>query len=233
MQIVENIPDGQHNSLAVNAEKQISVRSGFEKSRIGKSVGYALHPDVQYWFPIRATYHRAQKVYEKLTALNDGNFELYLPMLCHVEYTNNNSKNPGQRMWQEPLDKGLLFMRSTIRDFRTLVQTPSLVPGLTPYYNHFTTNEFGRNDYLVVPDRQMESFKIIVESRNKDILVNQKEMPQLIEGDQVLVTDGPFAGVEGVVMKYKHQKRVFVELKGVGRYATAYVPGAWLKIIEN
>jgi transcription antitermination factor NusG len=76
----------------------------------------------------------------------------------------------------------------------------------------------------------MESFKIIVESRNKDIIVNQAEIPQFIEGDKVVVTDGPFAGVEGVVMKYKHQKRVFVELKGVGRYATAYVPGAFLKL---
>ena len=229
MQTLGNIPDGQHNSLAVNAERMISVCSGFEKSRIGKSVGYVLHPDALYWFPIRATYHRAQKVYEKLVALNDGRFELYLPMLCQVEYANEGSRGPVQQIKEEPLDKGLLFMRSTIRDFRALVQTPSLVPGLTPYYNHFTTNEFGRNDYLVVPDRQMESFKIIVESRNKDILVNQKEMPQLIEGDQVMVTDGPFAGVEGVVMKYKHQKRVFVELKGVGRYATAYVPGAWIK----
>ena len=30
------------------------------------------------------------------------------------------------------------------------------IPGLTPYYNHFSTNEFGRNEYLTVPDRQME-----------------------------------------------------------------------------
>jgi transcription antitermination factor NusG len=48
-------------------------------------------------------------------------------------------------------------------------------------------------------------------------------------GDQVVVIGGPFAGVEGIVMKYKHQKRVFVELQGVGRYATAYVPGAWIR----
>ena len=223
------IPDGQHNSLAVNAERRVSVRSGFEKSKIGKSVGYALHPDKLYWFPIRATYHRAQKVYNKLASINNGRFELYLPMLCRMEIINEGTKKPVQQIKEEPLDKGLLFMRSTIKDFQALVQTPSLVPGLTPYYNHFSTSKSGKNDYLTVPDRQMESFKIIVESRNKDIIVNQREMPQLIDGDTVMVTDGPFAGVEGVVMKFKHQKRVFVELKGVGRYATAYVPGAWLK----
>lgn len=227
------IPDGQHNSLAVNAEKQISVRSGFEKSRIGKSVGYALHPDKLYWFPIRATYHRAQKVYNKLVDINNGGFELYLPVLRRIEYVNEGAKKPVHQIREEPLDKGLLFLRTTLGEFRELLQFPALVPGLTPYYNHFSTSKSGKNEYLTVPDRQMESFRIIVESRNKDIIVNQKEMPQLIEGDTVMVTDGPFAGVEGVVMKFKHQKRVFVELKGVGRYATAYVPGAWLKIIEN
>ena len=90
-----------------------------------------------------------------------------------------------------------------------------------------------KNDYLIVPDRQKESFKIIVESHNKNIIVNQTEIPKLIEGDHVLVTNGPFAGVEGTVMKFKHQKRVFVELKGVGRYATAYVPGAWIRKTDN
>ncbi len=37
---------------------------------------------------------------------------------------------------------------------------------------------------------------------------------------------------ESIVMKYKHQKRVFVELQGVGRYATAYVSGAWIRRIN-
>ncbi|MBR4327890.1 MAG: KOW motif-containing protein, partial [Bacteroidales bacterium] len=81
--------------------------------------------------------------------------------------------------------------------------------------------------------RQMESFKIIVESGNENILVRQNEMPDFVTGDSVVVIGGPFAGVEGVVMKYKHQKRVFVELQGVGRYATAYVPGAWIRRIDN
>ena len=36
----------------------------------------------------------------------------------------------------------------------------------------------------------MESFRIIVESRNKDIIVRQTELPKVIEGDRVIVTDG-------------------------------------------
>ena len=233
METLERNPNGQHNSLTVNAENKKSVHSGFKKNRIGKSVRFALNPNVLYWFPIRATYHRAKKVYDKIVALNNNNLEPYLPMQYRIEYDNEKSGTPMQRIKEEPLDRGLLFVRATPDHFRALLDYQVQIPGLTPYYNHFSTNEFGRNEYLTVPDRQMESFKIIVESRNKDIIVNQAEIPQFIEGDKVVVTDGPFAGVEGVVMKYKHQKRVFVELKGVGRYATAYVPGAWIRKEEE
>lgn len=227
----EKVPNGEHIRLNVNAEQKISVHSSGSNPETGKSVGYTLQEEGLYWFPIRATYHRAQKVYDKLVALDNDRIEPYLPTLCQVE---RDEENPDSLIITEvPLDKGLLFMRSSLEDFQALLQTPLRNQGMTPYYNHFRTNEYGKNEFLTVPDRQMESFRIIVESRNKDIIVKQAEIPRMIEGDHVVVTDGPFAGVEGVVMKFKHQKRVVVELDGVGRYATAYVPGALLKRVEN
>jgi transcription antitermination factor NusG len=228
MEKVVKRTDNQQDDVVVSAERNVSVHPEAKKSRIGKSVEYALRPDTRYWFPIRATYHRAQKVYDRLTALNDDRLEPYLPTICRIEIE---EKTGMSVVKEEPLDKGLLFMRAALSDFRALLDDSIRIPGMTPYYNHFRINEFGKNELLTVPDRQMESFKIIVESRNQNIIVKQSEMPKIIEGDRVVVTDGAFAGVEGVVMKYKHQKRVFVQLHGVGIYATAYVPGAWLRRI--
>ena len=230
MEEVVKLAVRQQDEISVSTKGNALVHPEVKKNNIGKSVGYALQPEVRCWFPIRATYHRAQKVYDRLVALGNDRLEPYLPTLCRVDEEGNNG-NPVIK--EEPLDKGLLFMRSTLQDFRTLLENPSLIPGMTPYYNHFKTNEFGKNELLTVPDRQMESFKIIVESRNQNIIVRQSEMPKIIEGDRVVVTDGAFAGVEGVVMKYKHQKRVFVQLHGIGIYATAYVPGAWLRRTEK
>ena len=231
MEEVVKLAGRQQDENPVSAECSVLVHPEVEKSNSGKSVGYAPQPEVRCWFPIRATYHRAQKVYDRLLALGNDRLEPYIPTVCRVEYADEASDSPIVR--EEPLDKSLLFVRTTFWDFRKLLENPSLIPGLTPYYNHFKTNGFGKNELLTVPDRQMESFKIIVESRNQNIIVRQSEMPKIIEGDRVVVTDGAFAGVEGVVMKYKHQKRVFVQLHGVGIYATAYVPGAWLKKIDN
>jgi len=222
-----------YSGSAAIAERIVPYDSEGGTSKIGKSVEYALRPDVKYWFPIRATHHRAQKIYDKIVSLRNDCLEPYLPILRHIEYTNEDFNNPTQYIADKPLDTGLLFLRSTVNDFRALLQYDSMFPGMTPYYNHFYENEFGKNDFLTVPDRQMESFKIIVESGNENILVRQNEVPSLLSGDRVVVIGGPFAGVEGIVMKYKHQKRVFVELQGVGRYATAYVPGAWIRRIEG
>ena len=218
--------------MIAGAGHVVLVGPEFGDAKNGKSVEYALQPEACYWFPIRATHRRAQKVYDRLVSLNDGRLEPYLPMLRRVEIPEGEPDSSVQYT-EEPLDSGLLFMRCTLTDFRKLLENPLLVPGMTPYYNHFVTNEFGKNEYLTVPDRQMESFRIIVESRNQDILVRQTEMPKVIEGDRVIVTDGPFVGVEGVVMKIRHQKRVVVQIEGVGCYATAYVPAAWLKKMKT
>jgi hypothetical protein len=224
----------QHNgtSDSTASKKNVRANSERENDNFGKSVRFTLLPNEKYWFPIRATHHRAQKIYDKLVAINNKNLELYLPTVRHIEYSNEDFKNPTQYAEDKPLDSGLLFMRSTVGDFKSLLKYPTQFPGLTPYYNHFYTNEFGKNEFLVVPDAQMNSFKIIVESGNQNIIVDQTEIPSFIAGDRVVVIGGPFAGVEGIVMKYKHQKRVFVELQGVGRYATAYVPGAWIRRIN-
>ena len=230
MGTVDELSDSQYDNTSVSAKQSVTVHPRVETSGKGKSVGYALSEEVRYWFPIRATHHRAQKVYERMVELHNGRLTPYLPTLCRLEYSNEDVDHPSQQVKEEPLDGGLLFVQCTVADFRELLQHQ--IPGLTPYYNHFATNEFGRNEYLVVPDRQMESFRIIVESRNQEIIVRQADIPNIIEGDRVMVADGPFAGVEGIVMKHKHQKRVFVQLQGIGTYATAYVPEAFLRKIE-
>ena len=225
----------QHNgtSDSTASKKNVRANSERENDNFGKSVRFTLLPNEKYWFPIRATHHRAQKIYDKLVAINNKNLELYLPLVRHIEYSNEDFNNPTQFIKDKPLDSSLLFLRSTLNDFRSLLQYQALFPGMTPYYNHFSINSYGTNDFLTVPDRQMESFRIIIESGNENIIVRQSEMPEFVTGDSVVVIGGPFAGVEGIVMKYKHQKRVFVELQGVGRYATAYVPGAWIRRVNG
>lgn len=187
--------------------------------------------DIPHWYAIRATQKRAQKVYDKLMALNDDSLNLYLPMLKQVVYSNEDFDNPTKTLVDVPVDPNLLFVKCT-KDrmlYYLYDECRPQISGFTPYYNHCVINSFGRNDLLVVPDVQLESFRIIVESGNENIIINESLNPELLSGDTVVVTGGPFAGVQGVVVKYKHQKRVMVQLDGIGMYGTSYVPKDWLR----
>ena len=199
----------------------------------GKSVKYILKPNTPYWFPIRATYHRAKQIYDSIRTLDFGQsiFHPYLPLLRKVVYSNDDFKNPEHYIQELPLDPSLLFVNSTVETFRNLLSMS--VKGLTPYYNHFAENELGKNDFLIVPDKQMRSFRIIVESQNENIIVDQSIAPTYVEGDAVVVIGGPFTGVEGKVLKFKGQKRVFVQIPGLGCFGTAYVPKDWIRKVEK
>ncbi len=199
----------------------------------GESVRYIRNFNkTPFWYPIRATYCRAQQIYDRICSLDFGGkvFEPYLPLLRKIVYSNDDFKNPTDVIKDEPLDMGLLFLRTTREDFREVLAMN--IPGLTPYYNHQTTNGYGINDYLTVPDGQMKSFRIIVESGNENILIDQSKVPDFVQGDSVIVVGGPFAGVEGKIMRYQSQKRVFVDIPGLGCFGTAYVPAKWLRKIE-
>lgn len=51
-------------------------------------------------------------------------------------------------------------------------------------------------------------------------------------GRRVRVIDGMFKGVEGKVARIQGQQRVIVTISNVCLIATAYVPSAFLQIIE-
>lgn len=214
------------NSILTPPKKDIIIRNG-------QTICYT-QPKTELlprWFAIRATQKRAQKVYESLKSLDDNRMDLYLPLVKQVRYSNDDFDNPTKNIVDVPVDPNLLFVRCTINTMLYYLYDDNRpqISGFTPYYNHCIVNSFGRNELLVVPDEQMESFRIIIESGNENIILNEQLEPEFLDGDTVVITGGPFAGVKGTLVKYKHQKRVFVQLEGIGCYGTSYVPAAWLR----
>ena len=66
---------------------------------------------------------------------------------------------------------------------------------------------------------------INVTQRLKDIT------EKLREGQRVRVTDGPFKGVEGIVLRIRRSRRVVIELPGLLAVATNYVDPRFLEIL--
>lgn len=82
---------------------------------------------------------------------------------------------------------------------------------------------------LIVPDKQMQSLRIICEAEADDIIVSSVNVPKFEEGQVVKVIDGEFKGVLGRVARFQGQQRVGVVIDGLVTAITAYVPKAFLE----
>lgn len=185
------------------------------------------------WYAARVTYGRAKTVYDSLVGLSaDAGITPYLPVtrkqVCRIV-----DGKPFIEVEETPVHAGLLFVRSSYRNYRKLVHESHTIPGFTPFYDHFSITSTGRNDYLAVPDRQFESFRCIIESGHEDILTDQDQMPAYLSGKRVRVVGGVFEGVEGTLLKWKHQRRVFVDLGKLGKYGTGYIRTCDFEIIND
>ena len=185
------------------------------------------------WYAARVTYGRAKTVYDSLMGLSaEAGITPYLPVtkkqVCRIV-----DGKPFMEVEENPVHAGLLFVRSSYDNYRKLVRESQNIPGFTPFYDHFSTSSTGKNDYLAVPDRQFDSFRCIIESGHEDILINQDQMPAYLSGKRVRVVGGVFEGVEGTLLKWKHQRRVFVDLGQFGKYGTGYIRTCDFEIIND
>ena len=88
-------------------------------------------------------------------------------------------------------------------------------------------------EVLVVPDVQMENFMRVASVTDDSVIYLETSDSLNRVGTRVMITDGPFAGVEGVVRRIRKNKHVVVSIEGVASVAIAYVPGRCLMVVEQ
>ena len=112
------------------------------------------------------------------------------------------------------------------------VEYANNLPFLRFYYaTQRINNELVRQP-LVVPQRQMDSLRLLCAIDDGNITEVPQNDTHFHQGQEVRITQGPFAGVIGHVARYKGQQRVAVIIKDLITIATAYVPTAFLQPIE-
>ena len=154
-------------------------------------------------------------LYEKLMHLN-----------LHV--TVINGKRSKRRV---PLLPNFLFVHTTLQTIETLLKSLPTLSFITFYFNHFETNDNGKNPPLVVPKKEMDNFIKLTDIDDEHIRVVDESQLRYCKGDIVRVTEGAFCGIVGKVAKITGQQRVIVEIPGLCNVATAYIPKAFLEVI--
>jgi transcription antitermination factor NusG len=90
----------------------------------------------------------------------------------------------------------------------------------------------GTRQPIIVQDKPMQDFMQISRVMSDEILYLKDISDKLRQGQKVRVTDGPFKGVEGTVVRVKRSRRVMVELPGMLAIATTYVDPRNLELME-
>lgn len=217
------LPEVQEPVLAENSQTGVSTRNALSGSTL-KTIKRK-PKEVPHWYALRVTYGREKKAYDYLVGKH---VEAYYPTIKTVKEVNGKRKTV-----EESRLPNIFFARGTEEEIKSFVYDNVNLPHLRFYYRH--THEGSRltKEPLIVPDYQIEGLKIICASEAEDILLVQSDDTKFKTGQSVRVIDGGFKGVTGKVARYHGQQRVAIIIEGLLTVCTAYVPSAFMEIIQS
>lgn len=164
------------------------------------------------WYPMRVPYGRELKL---KVILDMNGVESFIPMVRQQVTAERSTKAVCKYV---PAIRNLIFIRS---DRAVIDRIKSEVEYATPM--RFIMDQSTRQP-IIVPEKQMEDFLKVSSCPDRELLYLKETDFSLKNGEQVMITDGPFAGVEGKVLRIKGNKRVVVSIEGVAAVAIAFVP---------
>lgn len=166
--------------------------------------GYALGESPRWY----AVYTRSRWEKKIETDLSRRGIESFLPLIEEVHVWSDRRKKV-----QEPLFRGYVFVKTTMRDRLAVVQTEGVVRFVGV-----------RNTPSPIPDEQINWIRILI---NAPDAVRREQYVNV--GDLVRVIAGPFRGVEGYVMRVKDSTRVVVSLAAIAQSVSVEVASEFLE----
>ena len=194
-----------------------------KSSKTGVSVRYV--PDRnKSWYVFRASYGRENKALDYI--VEDGTF-VYI-----AKRYARKTVNGKQKKVLETLIPNLLFVYTNEEKAEEYIKNTPALSYLTYYYNHFELDDDQKNPPLTVSCKEMENFIIATCNKSEHLKFVDESQCHFKGGEIVKIIDGNFKGVEGRVARVSGQQRVIVTLTNVGLVSTAYIPTAFIQIIE-
>ncbi|UKK50063.1 UpxY family transcription antiterminator [Prevotella sp. E13-17] len=195
-----------------------------KSTQTGVSVKYVPTPDKR-WYVFRASYGREDKASNYI--VEDGTF-VYI-----AKRYARKSVNGKQKKVLETLIPNHFFVYTNDEKAEEYIKNTPALSYLTYYYNHFELNDDQKNPPLTVSCKEMENFIFATCNKNEHLKFVNEEQCHYKGGEIVKVIEGPFKEVEGKVARVSGQQRVIVSITNVGLVSTAYIPSAFIMIIDD
>jgi transcription antitermination factor NusG len=164
------------------------------------------------WFAART---RACQELSVRKRLQQQGVEIYLPTTFVLRRLKNKMKEV-----EKPIIHNLIFVRCTKPAAFALLNDFAIPIGFI--------KDGATNTLLVIPDKQMEDFRTVMDSSLEKTLYGEGE---LAAGDKVIVVEGELAGIEGTMIRMEGRTHVAIRIIGV-IVAVVKIPRANLKKIK-
>lgn len=175
------------------------------------------------WFPMRITYNRELKIKQLFDNMSIENF---VPM----RYDYVKTKDGGKKKMLIPAIRNLVFVKSSQEVLTNLKMTRAEFEPMR--YMTRQSLETGRHEIIRIPDKQMDDFIKVASAPDESFIILENNDFINKIGKRVEITEGYFAGVEGVIKRIKRNRHVVVQIDGVAAVAIAFVPARCLSIIN-
>lgn len=175
-----------------------------------------------HWYALRTAYGREKKAYEYI--INNNGTAFYPTIIVDKLVKGRIKSIEVSRI------PNIFFAFGTEEEIRHFVYDNVHLPFLRFYYRYYNKENGIANEPLIVPDRQIESLRIVC-SAEEDTIVTAGTISKFLMGQTVRVTSGPFAGVVGKVARFQGQQRVGVIVGDIVTAVTAYIPTGMMEFI--
>ena len=162
------------------------------------------------WYALRATYSRELKIKERLDGMGVKSF---VPMIWRTRTVDGKSEKK-----LVPAVGNLCFAYWSRQQLDAFIRSYGENSPV-----HYYWDRIGGKP-LIVPDKAMEDFIKVAGTMDEDLIYITQISQKLREGQNVRIISGPFAGVEGKIVRIRKSRRIMVELPGMLAVASTYLP---------
>ena len=182
--------------------------------------------DMPRWYPMRVTYSRELQAKAFLESVG---VECFIPM----RYEQVEGRHPRHQELR-PAINNLIFVHASQSWITEMKMTRREMAPLRYMMRpvHDNKGQTVRHEIIVVPDLQMDNFMRVASVADDRVFFIENLDFAGKPGQHVRVVDGDFAGVEGIIERVKKNKRVVVQIEHVAAVAIAFLPSAYIEILD-
>jgi transcription antitermination factor NusG len=172
-----------------------------------------------FWFVSFAPNKKATKI---ISYLETADIEYFFPMYYQEKRLKDSERT---QCSLQPILRNLVFVKSSKHYLDSVLKETKLQLGIRSnmYYR-----DLGSKQIIVVPEIQMKNFIAVAGCTQERIIYFSNTDLNLGKGKRVRIIGGVFAGVEGIFMRIKGDRRVVVSIPNLFSVATAFVPPEYI-----